>query len=67
MAHFYIDIIYRRSEIVPKIISFPIHEIIRKEWNDTIVKFCFLHNKSEEMVVKQWEKLHSIKSEGTCC
>ena len=66
LAHSYVNVENRGHEIVPEIISFSVNKIIGKERNNTVVKTCFLHDKSEEMIIKQWEELLYIKGKSTC-
>ena len=40
--------------------------IVGKERDNMVIKARFLHDKSEEVMVKQREELHNVKSESTC-
>jgi len=47
-----INIKHGQSEIVPEIVRFSFNEIISKKVDDTVIKSCFLQNKSKDLVVK---------------
>ena len=64
LAHSYINVKEKRSEIVPKILGFSVYQVTWKEIDNTRIKSCFPEDESEEIVVEQWEELCNVKSEG---
>jgi len=47
-----VNIKSRRQKIVPKVVCFPVNQVIGKKQYNVIVEACLLHNERKEPVVK---------------